>query len=128
MSIRGNSVAKSKIYVHIQCPWRLLHQDKILVGSDDFYIPATGMDELEDFIGATRFDEKRNKFFSVIESTALVVLKVVVDRLGGLTLKFGNDYVLEAFPCDSNNEEAWRLGNLSVGEDDKDRSLVVTSP
>jgi hypothetical protein len=111
-NFRGE-IRKVKEYVlHISCSWRLADEWKIIVASRDMYIPKLGIPD-EDFdsdvLGNSRFDEKVSRLLQDIETNSTYVSEFVVDKYGGLIIRFINGLKLEVFPDDSLEEEYWRF-------------------
>ena len=111
IDINGCEVLKGKYALHIQCSWRLTMGSRIIVGSQDFYIPRTGLSENDfnwDIQGQNRFDEKIKEFKKMAESKTKVV-EVSADEFGGIKISFDSGIRLEVFPEDSLEEEFWRF-------------------
>jgi len=109
---RGIEVEKGSYGIHIQCPWRFIHQGILVLGSMDIYMPKEGVHESDfnwDEIGNSVFDEK----IKVIKEKILPikVQKVESDEIGNLKLIFEDDFVFEAMPNCSVKQEFWRLIN-----------------
>jgi hypothetical protein len=123
LDMNGCEVFKEKFALHIQCSWRLTIGSRIIVGSQDFYIPRTGLSEDEfnwDIQGANRFDERINAFKEMPESNTKVV-EFFMDEFGGVKISFDSGAKLEVFPDDSLEEEFWRF--IEFGE--KSKHFVV---
>lgn len=112
---RGVTEEVPEVAMHILCTWRLSRGSKILVASQDFYSPRSNWDEKDrdfdwDVPGDTRFDEKINELFKILEKD-LIVTEVETDPHGGLKILFLESYVLEVFPDSSDDSEFWRFFN-----------------
>lgn len=98
--------------LHIQCPWRIVRNNVIVIASQDIYIPKTNIEWTEDFDwdvqGENIFDEKTNQFFSNYNDN-LIVSRVLVDEYGGLEIDFNDEFKLQIFPSASVDEEVWRF-------------------
>lgn len=110
--IAGEQRLVSEYALHIQCPWRITHNGKIIVASHDIYYPADGEDNDDfvwDIIGNNRFDKIAKKLNAVIKKGEIKVLNAKVTIFGDLILDFAKNYKLEAFLADSLHEEYWRF-------------------
>lgn len=104
--------------LHIQCSWRITKGNKILVASRDFYSPSSRWDEdNEDFDwdvqGNNLFDERIVSFMEDVKGH-LIVERIDSDEVGGLKVFLSENYVLEAFPDTSEDDEYsefWRFLN-----------------
>lgn len=110
---RGNQKTVGEFSLHVQCAWRLLGSDGILVGSNDIYSPVgktseTPTDFSWDVPGGNQCDVRIKQFVSDNKSF-LVVDAVHVDFVGGFKIQFGSGFVLEVFPNSSCGVEEWRL-------------------
>ncbi|MCC6629801.1 MAG: hypothetical protein IT340_20670 [Chloroflexi bacterium] len=114
--------------LHIQCAWRLVGHDAIIVASQDRYFPAgpdpyAATDTFDwDQPGANRCDQRINDFIAKAATDLIVSSLKHVDAVGSFTLTFAGAIVLEVFPDSSLEGEHWRL--LSPGTDKE--HFVVT--
>ncbi|MCM3796474.1 hypothetical protein [Priestia megaterium] len=115
---RGKTEELAEYALNIQCSWRITKDNKILVGSRDFYSPRTGWNEENDDFdwdvqGNNRFDE-RIEFFIENAKEHVTVERVEPDEVGGLKIFLSQDYLLEVFPDTSEDDEYsefWRFFN-----------------
>lgn len=110
---RGKTEESAECYLHIQCSWRIVQHNKILIASRDFYSPRSDyIDDDENFewdvIGNNLFDERMKTFIQSAKKR-LVVEKIESDEIGGLKVFLSDSYVLEVFPDSSQNDEFWRF-------------------
>ncbi|MEV6284021.1 hypothetical protein [Kribbella sp. NPDC051770] len=98
-----------RLAIHAQCPFRLLHDEKILLGSADMKFPQRGT-------GTAAFDEFRTIFDSaaVIVNDILgrldgLVSEVQISSGGALIVRWSAGMTLEVFPDSSGPVEAWRV-------------------
>lgn len=111
---RGGLTEESPEFaLHIQCTWRLSNDSKIVVASQDLFVPrADWQEEDEDFEwhvpGNNRFDERITEFLKAVDGN-LVIEEVQVDCLGGLKIWMSNSFVLEVFPDSSDESEDWEF-------------------
>jgi len=100
--------------LHVQCAWRLVDANRIVVASRDYYYPAGDPDvEFPNFDhdqpGTNRRDERMDKFFSKCGNAYPIVYRVEGDRVGSLRIVMSGEVVLELFPDDSLEDEYWRF-------------------
>ena len=113
---KGQEIEGWGYALHIQCPWRVIGPDGIVVGDRDSCYPA---DESAEWEG---FDPDEGKpshleagIFPWMEKYAdepLTVERVEADSVGGFQLFLTEGFVLEAFPSDSlkgEYSEHWRI-------------------
>ena len=60
---KGKTEEVAEYALHIQCSWRIVKGNKIVVASRDFYSPRTGLDDENEYFewdvqGNNRFDER----------------------------------------------------------------------
>lgn len=111
--IINNGTERRKYSIHVQCPWRITKNSKIILASGDIYIPSSNYQYTEeegfqwDILGNNKFDEyiASEKIFL----QDLVVKNVHVDELGGLKIIFNNQTVFESFINSSIDDEFWRF-------------------
>ena len=104
--------------LHIQCPWRITSNEKLLVGRGDLYYPADGSDPRADFdwdiMMANRCDVILDRLFD--ESGPLLIESITIDRAGRLQINISNAIRLEVFPDASADREHWRLFEPYTGK------------
>jgi hypothetical protein len=97
--------------LHIQTDWRIIKEQKILVGSNDLFEQNSENQSESEFdyeIGNLR-DEKLEQ---LIKSENLIVSKISTDGIGGLNIHFNNQTELQIIPTNSSESEYnefWRL-------------------
>jgi hypothetical protein len=97
--------------LHVQCPWRIVCDDKIVVGSADLHYPADETAEVpeDDWDGVvTRRDRRVSALFES-GRRFFTVKQVDVGDAGALRIALDEGYALEIFPQSSVNNEDWRL-------------------
>ncbi|MFP3668711.1 MULTISPECIES: hypothetical protein [Priestia] len=115
---RGKTEELAEYALDIQCSWRITKDNKILVGSRDFYSPRTGWNEENDDFdwdvqGNNRFDERIEPFIENAKEH-VTVERVEPDEVGGLKIFLSQGYLLEVFPDTSEDDEYsefWRFFN-----------------
>jgi hypothetical protein len=100
--------------LHLQCPWRITDESKILIGWLDLYEPIDENAEYDE-----NFDWDRpngnlrdSKIHELIKGKDLLVTFVVADNFGGFDLLFNGKMKLSVFPAYSKSDEYsehWRL-------------------
>ena len=98
--------------LHIQCSWRIIRGDEILVGKEDLYEPdAAASDAVFDWRKANLQDARVRKLFADDQRQFTVVGTAF--RAGGeLDILFDDELRLELFPNSSlqtHDMEHWRL-------------------
>jgi hypothetical protein len=102
--------------LHVQCAWRFVQGEKVLVGNRDLYYPRGYRDPKEeipkefnwDVQGANRCDEMLATLFAG-GAKQFVVQRVEVGQAGKFALLLECDLTLQVFPNDSLEGEHWRL-------------------
>jgi hypothetical protein len=102
--------------LHIQCPWRIVGREGIVVGSSDRYYPANEQNEQRgdfdwDIPGANRCDKLIQAFLQERKGFPAVVTRIESDFIGSLKIKLKGDLDLDldVFPDDSLGKEHWRF-------------------
>lgn len=106
--------------LHVQCPWRLTEDTRLIAGSGDLFTPATPEADRTTFkwdvVGATWWDHQLREFFS--NPAPIRVEHIAADPFGGFRLIFSAGVSFEVFPNTSaaphDDSEYWRL--LQPGE------------
>ena len=102
----------SSFMLHIQCLWRLIQKQKIIVASGDLFLPNNQNFNEGEFIwesiGANLFDVK-SKELTEKDFAELYVNDVKLNDIGDLNIILSNDYKLQLFIDTSTSEECWRL-------------------
>lgn len=112
-TLRGNVCEVGDYALHIQCSWRIIRGDEILVGKEDLYQPqdSTASDTLFDWKKGNLQDERIKKLFADDQRQFTVVGTAL--RAGGeLDILFDDELRLEVFPNSSlqtHETEHWRL-------------------
>ena len=109
--------AASELAVHVQCPWRLVSEDEILVGHGDYWRPAaTDTPETEydrAAIGSRWRDVRRDTVVARMGPGGAVVEGADLDAFSGFTLRLEGGLRLEVFPdatrASHDELEFWRL-------------------
>jgi len=108
---RGNLVDVGDYAVHVQCAWRFVHEEKVIVGSEDIFYPS---DPSEGNLSEFDWQKQPNRQDRLLqnllqdESHPLVVERLIPGVAGRVTLVFSDGFLLELFPAGSENE-GWRL-------------------
>jgi hypothetical protein len=104
--------------LHVQCAWRLVRDESILVGRADYYRGATAdVDpwEDEDVVGS-RLRDVGNEAVRALLGDGWSVADIRVDTFGGLVVQLSGGARLEVFPdaapASHDDWEAWRLFRL----------------
>lgn len=120
---QGKSKEVGEFALHVQCGWRIVQHEKVIVGHRDLYYPAGAGNESRavpadfhwDVQGANRMDERLKRLFEN-PPVGMTVARIEVGLAGALQIFLENETVLEIFPNDSFDEEHWRLFRPYRGE------------
>jgi hypothetical protein len=108
---RGDTVEVGEYALNVQCAWRIVRDDAVLVGSRDLIHPADHFagprDDFDWDQDWNRRDDRIEALFA--NSRSFVVRRVDVGAAGALRIDLGDDHALELFPQDSMVGERWRL-------------------
>jgi hypothetical protein len=111
--------------LHIQCAWRIVKLNTVIVGNRDLYYPAAAADDdsVPEGFDWARDQNRRDRLLeSLFSARSLTVRDVQVGAAGTCRIDFDDDTSLEIFPDDSLTHEHWRL----FATQDVDKQLVVT--
>lgn len=123
-SLRGEEDFVAERSLHIQCPFRLIDENEIILGYDDLFTSNNKENPRVDLniYNSTIFDTKCD----YINSSDYIDKKVVDVKLspfGDLSIRLEN-FEIQTFAADSNGEdEVWRLFKTGIDEE----HLVVYS-
>ncbi|QGV77314.1 hypothetical protein [Streptomyces ficellus] len=94
--------------LHIQCAFRVLHEDQVLLGSRDMtYVRGDAeADAFDNF--ATACDGRAALLSRVLGGARPKIESVLQNPAGALTLKATRGFSVEVFPDRSATEESWR--------------------
>jgi hypothetical protein len=112
--------------LHIQCSWRIVGPDGIIVGSDDRKYPEDENADWEEFDsdGPSRCEARMMAWLNEHTASPLEVQHVEAEHTGGFQLLLQHGFVLMAFPANSlrgEYSEHWRLFRPS-----EERHFVIT--
>jgi hypothetical protein len=105
----------SEYALHVQCPWRMRYQNKLILASDDRFYPAgdNPQRDISDFDwdqqGANQLDERISRFLDEQGTSPLVVDSVSAEEYGDITISLNNRVFLEIFINNSITDEHWRF-------------------
>lgn len=128
LDFRGNPRENARFRLHLQCPWRLVRGDSILLGFFDMFEPADASIDRADFDWTSMrslLDESCDRFLKSIAEAPPIVQNVEADNYGGFRLVFSGEVQLHVFPTRQStprdeqgcSSEVWRFfGHRSDGE------------
>ncbi|UXY29354.1 hypothetical protein [Streptomyces sp. HUAS TT20] len=95
--------------VHLQCPFRILQDENLVLGARDMTYPqkGEGPDAFERF--ATVYDVRAETLNQMLAALRPSVTAVTVGPAGVLAVAWEPGFRLEAFPDCSGRVEAWRV-------------------
>ena len=110
----GRPTEVGEYALHVQCSWRIVSGDTVIVGSRDLYYPSA---YVESESVADKFDWERdpNRRDSLLNgffeggTREFVVSHVDVGHGGACRIEFDGGVCLELFPDDSLAHEHWRV-------------------
>lgn len=113
---RGGHDRASEYTIGVECPWRIEGPDAIIVGSDDYFEPASGSDEAGSDSQGSRRDLQEQLIVGLLgelkggrmESfvSKFVVVSIRVESFGGFRIEMSGNYTLAVFPA-SRNQMEW---------------------
>jgi len=109
----GREKEVGEFALHVQCPWRIAVDDRVIVGSRDINYPAD-YSEGDEIPESFDWDKDRTRLdrlidFFLHESTNLRVRDIKAGRAASLCIAVGENLYLDVFPNDSLPSEHWRL-------------------
>ncbi|GAA5039840.1 hypothetical protein [Actinopolymorpha pittospori] len=113
ISLRGEAVN-----AHMQCPFRIVQQGTIIMGSRDMTYPqrGAGVEAFDQF--KTIYDSRAATLNGILEQLRPAVAGVIFGDAGYVALEWDPGFRAEIFPDCSGTVEAWRVsvrGGLHYG-------------
>ena len=108
-SPRGETRETGDFHLHLQCPWRFVHNASILFGSGDYFCESDHSDESEEIPFDKIIEDGTARWFGTTSKSAQIVHTTFVDDLGGFRIQFNSGSTLEAFPDSFHEKENWRI-------------------
>ena len=107
-NLRGVEVHTYLFSLHLQCPFRIVKEGKILVGYNDLFVSSDGSISQVDLEikESLIFDKRVNENLSFLVGEQ--VQSVVLSNTRDLEIKL-NSYCIEVFITNSTDREDWRL-------------------
>ena len=111
----GNSPTDAESSLHLQCPWRIVAADQIVVASSDVFFPGDDRADIETFDPdeePSLFENRVSEWFDATDAGSRTVTGVRADTLGGFVVLLRGGATLEVFPAHSlrgHYSEFWRL-------------------
>ncbi|MGW6936291.1 hypothetical protein ACWGE0_39960 [Lentzea sp. NPDC054927] len=110
---RGETREIGEYALHLQCPWRVTHGDRLVTRSSHIYVPGpdwTGDGDFDwDVQGANRFDARAGQLTEFLAGGRIVVTSVEVTSLGDLTVSLSDGFRLEVRRDGVVRDEDWRF-------------------
>ncbi len=124
-TLHGDDREVGDYALHVQCSWRIIRGDEILVGKEDLYEPdPTTSNAVFDWKKANLQDARVRKLFADNQRQFTVVGTAL--RSGGeLDILFDDELRLEVFPNSSlqtPDMEHWRLFAPTIDPDREDKA------
>lgn len=109
----GRERVLAQYALHIQCSFRIISSDKIILANSDMFEPSKKNEEKVNFnwdsVGENLYDEKSELLTKKLEVNSFIVSDINISRYGDLKIRTSNDYVIEVFNNISYNDESWRF-------------------
>jgi len=126
LNMKGEAVEVGEYALHIQCPWRIVGPNGLIVGSEDRKYPEDENADWTEFDseGPSRCEARVKEWLEEYLEAPLKVERVEADRIGGFKVSLQRDFLLEAFPSHSlrgEYSEHWRFFQPS-----KEGHFVIT--
>lgn len=105
------SASHEKFRLHIQCPFRFLHDASIILGSDDMAYPGNRVPRPnEDASMNSMFDSRAIALNGYLEKLHPIVVGVELREGGLLVVTLDGSFALQVFPDSSSGKiEMWRI-------------------
>ncbi len=115
---QGKEIQVGEFALHIQCPWRIIGPEGIVVGSGDRNYPEDENSDWQEFNdeGPSLCESRIAGWLKEYSENPLKVERVEADSIGGFKLFLERGFILEAFPANSlkgEYSERWRLFRTS---------------
>jgi hypothetical protein len=123
----GRPAEVGEYALHVQCAWRIIRGDTVVVGSQDLYYPAD-YDASESIPEDFDWDRDANRRDSLLRALfegdpmTFAVRRVDLGPGGACRIEFDGGICLELFPSDSLAHEHWRM----FATEDGGSQFVVT--
>ena len=125
---RGEEREVNVYNLHVQCAWRMVSPEGIVVGFSDFYHPASKITTYEwdwDVQGNNLFDEISARLTADFKQESIIVYKINDSPYGDLSIVLSNGCQLQLFPDDALDGEHWRFMDRSADDDPNEGDFVV---
>jgi hypothetical protein len=123
---RGETVQIGTYKLHIQCSWRIVGKEGMVVGSHDIYEPSSGCtvgSEFDSDAQPTLYDERMDAWLDKHRRRPCQIKSVDADEVGGFSMKLTGGYKLDVIPVSSGpKDEHWRM--LGPGADSPPHFVV----
>ena len=99
-------------HLHLQCPFKICLNNKIVVASFEIYVPIKkiSLEKQKKSISDSLFDIKAKK---MLENNKFIVQEVNVNDFGEFSVLFNNQYMLQIFNDTAINKEIYRFFSKS---------------
>lgn len=107
----GNDDPATDYDLHVQCPWRIRSEAKLIVGSEDRFCIEVFSDSETDPDPPTHCETAMLQFLEN-PPASLLVERISADHFAGLQIILSGGFVVEVFPVASRTDEDyehWRL-------------------
>ncbi|WP_026423741.1 hypothetical protein [Actinokineospora inagensis] len=106
----GFQLGDVEFRLHVQCPFRIVHREKVLLGSVDMRYPQRRSDDPGEAFDerVTMYDRNARKLTDRLTTTD-TVSDTSLEPDGAFTITVADDIRIQAFPASAGPVEAWRL-------------------
>ncbi|WP_328299173.1 hypothetical protein OG389_16095 [Streptomyces sp. NBC_00435] len=113
----GEESTGSEFAVHAQCPFRIVQQDRIVLGYDDLHRPAPRKGPADEAGDGERraYDVGADSLREYLGRTSPRVLSVRRTPVGDLLIELEHGIRVELFPASPKRQESWRFLIRTVG-------------
>ena len=109
---RGKERILAQYALHVQCSFRVLYSDQVILENLDMFEPNSALARSENFRwekpGETLYDEKVETILTSSTQNGIVTA-LQVSSQSDLSIRLSSGYVIEIFNNLSANEEVWRF-------------------
>lgn len=118
LSAFGDPEVRARFALHVQCHFRVLYRDRVILGHEDIWRLLRGKEKdqfvhdgwhLDEGEEPTVFDAKALSLIPVLAAEKAAVQNMSLSSNGNLELSLSGDLVIRVLPPDPPDGEAWRL-------------------
>lgn len=107
LSRKGEVYYASQKRIHVICPWRIIKENTLILGSGDYLEQESKISETHDY----------STFFEELEAGRLIVRDINYHEFNDLEIIFDNNYKLQLFLVGARLSDYWRFINSTAEHD-----------